>query len=108
MAKRSSRAAPSPLREGKVEPLFGPGWHPLGVERDLAREQSYLRKVRPQSDNQRVLMAAIERHSLTLALGPDESIWESLPASHLALPENAPCSSLPEPARAEFRSQPTG
>jgi phosphate starvation-inducible PhoH-like protein len=70
MAKRSSRAAPSPLREGKVEPLFGPGWHPLGVERDLAREQSYLRKVRPQSDNQRVLMAAIERHSLTLALGP--------------------------------------
>ena len=67
MAKRSNRAAPEP---SPVEPLFGPGWHPLVVERDSAREQSYLRKVRPQSDNQRALMAAIERHSLTLALGP--------------------------------------
>ena len=47
MAKRSSRAAPSSQREGKVEPLFGPGWHPLGVERDAPRAQSYLRKVRP-------------------------------------------------------------
>jgi phosphate starvation-inducible PhoH-like protein len=71
MAKRPSRAAPARAdREGEVEPLFGPGWHPLGVERDSGREQSYLRKVRPQSDNQRTLMEAIERHSLTLALGP--------------------------------------
>jgi phosphate starvation-inducible protein PhoH and related proteins len=70
MAKRSSRAAQPKSHEGKVEPLFGPGWHPLGVERDAEREQSYLRKVRPQSDNQRDLMAAIEQHSLTLALGP--------------------------------------
>ena len=71
MAKRSSRAAAQARsQEGKVEPLFGPGWHPLGVERDSGREQSYLRKVRPQSDNQRALMEAIEAHSLTLALGP--------------------------------------
>ncbi|MGO8917855.1 MAG: PhoH family protein [Stellaceae bacterium] len=70
MAKRSSRAAQARSPEGKVEPLFGPGWHPLGVERDAAREQSYLRKVRPQSDNQRALMEAMERHNLTLALGP--------------------------------------
>jgi phosphate starvation-inducible protein PhoH and related proteins len=70
MAKRSSRATPSRPSEASVEPLFGPGWHPLGVERDGAREQSYLRKVRPQSDNQRALMAALERHNLTLALGP--------------------------------------
>src|SRR5579864_786883 len=70
MAKRSSRAAQSRHAEGSVEPLFGPGWHPLGVERDGPREQSYLRKVRPQSENQRALMAALERHNLTLALGP--------------------------------------
>ncbi len=70
MAKRSSRTASARSPEGKVEPLFGPGWHPLGVERDSAREQSYLRKVRPQSDNQRALMEAMERHNLTLALGP--------------------------------------
>jgi len=34
------------------------------------REQSYRRRVRPQSDGQQRLMAAIERHNLTLALGP--------------------------------------
>jgi len=68
MAKRSSREVRVP--ESAVQPLFGPGWHPLGVERDSGREQSYLRKVRPQSDNQRLLMEAIGGHSLTLALGP--------------------------------------
>ena len=68
MAKRSSREVRVP--ESAVQPLFGPGWHPLGVDRDSGREQSYLRKVRPQSDNQRLLMEAIAGHSLTLALGP--------------------------------------
>jgi phosphate starvation-inducible protein PhoH and related proteins len=70
MAKRSNRDAQHRQQEDAVEPLFGPGWHPLGVTRDGTREQSYLRKVRPQSDNQRALMAAIESHDLTLALGP--------------------------------------
>ena len=70
MAKRSTREAPAHASGGDVAPLFGPNWHPLAVERDSTREQSYLRKVRPQSDGQRALMAAIERHSLTLALGP--------------------------------------
>jgi phosphate starvation-inducible PhoH-like protein len=68
MAKRSSREVRVP--ESAIQPLFGPGWHPLGVDRDSGREQSYLRKVRPQSDNQRMLMEAIAGHSLTLALGP--------------------------------------
>jgi len=70
MAKRSTREAPAHSHGGAVAPLFGPNWHPLAVERDSTREQSYLRKVRPQSDGQRALMAAIESHSLTLALGP--------------------------------------
>jgi phosphate starvation-inducible PhoH-like protein len=44
-------------------------WSPLaGLDAD--REQGYLRKVRPQSDGQRRLMEAIERHHLTIALGP--------------------------------------
>jgi phosphate starvation-inducible protein PhoH and related proteins len=68
MAKRSSRAAQAHRRDGTVESLFGPGWHPLGESDD--REQSYRRKVRPQSDNQCRFMGAIECHSLTLALGP--------------------------------------
>jgi phosphate starvation-inducible PhoH-like protein len=70
MAKRSSRAAQAHTQEAAIEPLFGPGWHPLGVEREAGREQSYLRKVRPQSDNQRRLMEAIASHNLTIALGP--------------------------------------
>src|SRR5271169_6130239 len=37
---------------------------------DGEREQSYRRKVRPQSDGQRRLMAAIGHHNLTIALGP--------------------------------------
>ena len=37
---------------------------------DSEREQSYRLRVRPQSDGQHRLMAAIERHNLTIALGP--------------------------------------
>ena len=70
MAKRSSRAAHGRSPGATIEPLFGPGRQPLRAEQDDLREQSYLRKVRPQSDNQRALMAAMERHSLTVALGP--------------------------------------
>jgi phosphate starvation-inducible PhoH-like protein len=71
MAKRSARVASSPRsHDGKVTPLFeGRNWDP--IERDGGdREQSYLRKVRPQSDNQHALMRAIEQHNLTVALGP--------------------------------------
>jgi len=34
------------------------------------RDQSYIRKIRPRSDNQRLLMEAIEARPLTLAVGP--------------------------------------
>jgi len=34
------------------------------------REQAYVRRVRPQSEGQRRLMEAIERHHLAIALGP--------------------------------------
>ena len=40
------------------------------AEPDADREQAYVRRVRPQSDGQRQLMAAIEHHPLTIALGP--------------------------------------
>jgi phosphate starvation-inducible protein PhoH and related proteins len=78
MAKRSSRAAQSVRSfESKVEPLFGTdatpgrGWHPVVTEgEEEHREQSYVRKVRPQSDNQRTLIRAIDTHNLALALGP--------------------------------------
>ncbi len=63
MAKRSARAYHAPdedygRREPTVEVL------------DDRREQSFVRKVKPMSHNQRRLMAAIEDGNLTLALGP--------------------------------------
>ena len=79
MAKRSSMATasmtPAQLSaaaerraEGKVQALFPDrAWDPLGDDR---RDQSYLRRVRPQSEGQRALMEAIQAHALTLALGP--------------------------------------
>jgi phosphate starvation-inducible PhoH-like protein len=78
MAKRTSRAAQSVRSfESKIEPLFGAdtsrnrGWHPVATEaEDEHRDQSYVRKVRPQSDNQRALMHAIDTHNLCVALGP--------------------------------------
>jgi len=70
MAKRSSRAVQGRSQSATIEPLFASGWQPSRIEPDAGREQGYLRKVRPQSDNQRALMAAMEHHSLTVALGP--------------------------------------
>ena len=70
MAKRPRQAA-QPKPENNVHPLYGNAaqgrWDPLGDEQ---RDQSYLKKVRPQSDNQRALLDAMEEKNLTLALGP--------------------------------------
>jgi phosphate starvation-inducible protein PhoH and related proteins len=59
MGKRSSHAALA-IRLAEIDEA-GP---------EPERQQSYRRKIRPQSDGQQRLMAAIERHNLTLALGP--------------------------------------
>lgn len=70
MAKRP-RQAVQPKAETNVHPLYGNAvqgrWDPLGEEQ---RDQSYVKKVRPQSDNQRALLEALEEKNLTLALGP--------------------------------------
>jgi len=59
MGKRSSHAALA-IRLAEIADL--------GSETE--REQSYRRKVLPQGDGQQRLVAAIERHNLTIALGP--------------------------------------
>jgi phosphate starvation-inducible PhoH-like protein len=59
MGKRSSHAALA-IRLAEIADL--------GSETE--REQSYRHKVRPQGDGQQRLVAAIERHNLTIALGP--------------------------------------
>jgi len=69
MAKRQLKPAPEDMAgEDKVFPLFseGVGWDPLPERRD----QSYLRRVKPRSPNQRRLLDAIRQHHLVAALGP--------------------------------------
>lgn len=46
-------------------------WSPLGNEAITEeRDQRYVRKVRPRSDNQAQFMQAIDAHPLTIGLGP--------------------------------------
>jgi len=78
MAKRQSKgSAAAQSSETKVHPLFpNTGWDPLTgsmagpMSGDDRRDQSYLRKVKPQSPNQKVLLDAIQEHNLVVALGP--------------------------------------
>jgi phosphate starvation-inducible PhoH-like protein len=69
MTKRSSRPATAQTEStdrGKIQPLFGAAWDPLGER----REQSYVRKIQPRSPNQQRFLDAIADHSLTVAIGP--------------------------------------
>jgi phosphate starvation-inducible PhoH-like protein len=68
MAKRPSRTLPALTScDPKIASLFPDAtWDPLQERRD----QSYVRKVKPQGENQRELLEAIAEHNLTVALGP--------------------------------------
>jgi len=67
MGKRSSHAALA-IRLAEMGHPGSTTCDPASAESE--REQSYRRRVRPQSDGQQRLMAAIERNNLTIALGP--------------------------------------
>ncbi len=75
MAKRSQRQAAtarqvsgrSPAFDAEVHALFPKGG-PAHADDD--RDKSYVRKVRPQGENQRQLMECIDQKNLVLALGP--------------------------------------
>jgi phosphate starvation-inducible PhoH-like protein len=45
-------------------------WDPLAGQIDARRDQSYLKKVKPRTDGQRLLMESIKSHALTMAVGP--------------------------------------
>ena len=69
MSKRS-RAAAQAKTDAAIRPLWG-NVIPANWDGDEeGRDQRYVKKVRPQSDNQRALLGAIKEKSLTLALGP--------------------------------------
>ena len=65
MAKRAARRA-------KLHAIDSARIHNVIFDHTLAndRDQSYVKKVRPRSDNQRALMEAIDSKPLTVALGP--------------------------------------
>lgn len=74
MAKRATRNAAhsrATAKSDQVVPLYpDSGWNPLDGDVRDDRDQSYLRKVRPQSEGQKRLMQAMRDHHLSLALGP--------------------------------------
>jgi len=65
MAKRAARRA-------KLHAIDSARIHNLVFDHTPAndRDQSYVKKIRPRSDNQRLLMEAIESKPLTIAVGP--------------------------------------
>lgn len=71
MAKRSQRqsTARQASVNAEVHPLF-PRGGATDVFDDSDRDRSYIRKIRPQSDNQKRLMEAIDRYNLVVAVGP--------------------------------------
>jgi len=73
MAKRMRAETAVRTADPKVKSLFGElvaRWDPLAEGDEERREQSYVRKVRPQGPGQKRLADAIEAHSLTVAMGP--------------------------------------
>jgi phosphate starvation-inducible PhoH-like protein len=69
MSKRSREAA-SAKSDAAARPFWG-GIVPANSDgNEENRDRSYVKKVRPQSDNQRALLAALKEKSLTLTLGP--------------------------------------
>jgi phosphate starvation-inducible protein PhoH and related proteins len=70
MGKRSAKYHAEKRSKSNVEVLFNQPWHPLQEDAEERRDQSYVRKVKPQNNNQALLMEAIASNSLTLAVGP--------------------------------------
>jgi phosphate starvation-inducible PhoH-like protein len=71
MGKRSAKHT-AENRKSNVKVLFNQPWHPLSenAAEDERRDQSYVRKVRPQNNNQALLMQAIAENNLAIAVGP--------------------------------------
>ncbi len=73
MGKRSGKFQSKHKNKDNVEVLFNQPWHPLkGNEEHFEerRDQSYIRKIKPQNNNQALLMQALAENNLTLAVGP--------------------------------------
>lgn len=45
-------------------------WHPLDEEIDNNRDKKYLKRIKPRSPGQKILMQSINDYNLTMAIGP--------------------------------------
>lgn len=80
MGKRSSRSSSSKIElksvrsdeAYNVKPLHTSHspWDPLNNPAFDRRDQSYIRKIKPQNANQAALMEAMAKHNLVVAVGP--------------------------------------
>ena len=68
-ATRDREEATHVRTKDKTETAY---WDPIigALSANSDRDQSYLRKIKPHSDNQKQLMEAIEDHNVVVALGP--------------------------------------
>ena len=59
-------------RTHNVEPLYASNspWDPLNQPAFDRRDQSYVRKIKPQNANQSLLLEAMAKHNLVVAAGP--------------------------------------
>jgi len=60
------------IHTSNIRPLYKDqesSWNPLNSTEE-PRERKYIRKIKPQSDNQRHMMEAIEQYNVVLAVGP--------------------------------------
>jgi len=63
------------IKGGKQQPfesafIDDASWDPLGEQIDRNRDQSYVKRVKPRTEGQKILMDSIRDHALTLAVGP--------------------------------------
>ena len=81
MGKRSQRnkvelsSVRGSEKKYNVEPIFrgakpSKEWDPLNKPETERRDQSYIRKIKPQNPNQAALMEAMAQHNLVVAVGP--------------------------------------
>lgn len=67
VASYKANRAPDAAR---VHSLPNAGWDPLNAGVGERRDQSYVKNVRPRSEGQKSLMAAIAENNLVMAIGP--------------------------------------
>ncbi len=71
MSKKTRKSRNLKAVNNVVHPAFDDtDWHPLDEKIDGRRDQRYMKKIKPRSEGQGILMEAIQNYHLTLAIGP--------------------------------------